>query len=101
MKGMIWAAFVAGTLVVTCPAAINSAAAAPPVKTQNAGTADATDFSGQRYHRRHYRDYGYYRPYHRPYYRPYYYGRPAYYRPYPYHAPAPFTFGIGFGPSWW
>ncbi len=36
-----------------------------------------------------------------PHYQPYYYGRPVYYRPYPYQTPAPFTFGIGFGPSWW
>ena len=101
MKSMIGAAFVAGALVVACPVAINPAAAAPPVKTQTAGTSDATDFSAQRYHRRYYRHYGYYRPYYRPHYRSYYYGRPAYYRPYPYYAPAPFTFGIGFGPSWW
>jgi hypothetical protein len=64
-------------------------------KTQTAGTSDETDFSAQRYHRRYHRHYG------RPYYRPYYYGRPTYYRPYPYYSPAPFTFGIGFGPSWW
>jgi hypothetical protein len=24
----------------------------------------------------------------------------VYYRPYPYASPAPFTFGIGYGPSW-
>jgi hypothetical protein len=101
MKGMIGAAFVAGALVVAGPTVINPAAAAPQVKTQNAGTSDATDFTAHRYHRRYHRHDDHYRPYHRPYYRPYYYERPAYYRPYPYHAPAPFTFGIGFGPSWW
>lgn len=101
MKSLIGAAFVAGALVLAGPAAINPAAAAPQAKTQNAGAADTTDFSAQRYQRRHYRDFGYYRPHHRPYYRSYYYGRPTYYRPYPYHAPAPFTFGIGFGPLWW
>ena len=74
---------------------VNPAAAAPLAKTLTAGTSDATDFSAQRYHRRYHRHYG------RPYYRPYYYGRPTYYRPYPYYSPAPFTFGIGFGPSWW
>ena len=97
MKNLIAAAFAAGALVVAGPEAINPAAAAPPAKTQTAGTSDATDFSARRYHRRYHRHYGHYRPY----YRSYYYGRPAYYRPYPYDTPAPFTFGIGFGPFWW
>ena len=95
MKSLIGAALVAGALVVAGPAAINPAAAAPQAKRKLAGTSDATDFSAHD-HRRYYRHYG-----NRPYYRPYYYGRPVYYRPYPYYAPAPFTFGIGFGPSWW
>ena len=97
MKSLIAAAFVAGALVLAGSAAITSAAAAPQAKTQNAGASDATDFSAHRHHRRYHRHYGHYRPH----YRPYYYGRPVYYRPYPYSAPAPFTFGIGFGPSWW
>ena len=97
MKRLIASAFVAGALVFAGSAAINPAAAAPQAKTQNAGASDATDFSAHRHHRRYHRHYGHYRPH----YRPYYYGRPVYYRPYPYSAPAPFTFGIGFGPSWW
>ena len=99
MRTLIGAAFVAGALVFGGPAAINSAAAAPPVKTQTAATSDATDFSARRYHRRYYRYYGY-RQHYGPYYQPYY-ARPYYYRPYPYYAPAPFAFGFGFGPGWW
>ena len=94
MKHMIGAAVVAGALAFAGPAVVNPAAAAPQIKTQAAGTSDATDFSARRYDRRYYR-YGY-----RPYYRPYYYARPDYYRPYPYYSPAPFVFGFGFGPFW-
>ena len=97
MRSLIGAALVASALAVAGPGAIDSAAAAPQMKAQSAGTSDATDFSAHRYGRRYYRHSGYYRPYHRP----YYYDRPVYYRPYPYYAPAPFTFGIGFGPAWW
>ena len=97
MRSLISAALVAGALAIAGPGAIGSATAAPHAKAQTAGTSDATDFSAQRYNRRYYRHHGYYRPY----YRPYYYARPVYYRPYPYDTPAPFTFGIGFGPSWW
>jgi hypothetical protein len=93
MRSLIGAAVVAGALALAGPAAIKSAAAAPQVKAQIAGTSDATDFSARRYYRRYY---GY-----RPYYRPYYYARPYYYRPYPYYAPAPFVLGFGFGPFWW
>lgn len=101
MKRMIGAAIVGSALAIAGLATIDPAAAAPKGKMQTAGTSDAIDFSAHRYHRRYYRHYGHYRSYNRPYYGPYYYGRPAYYRPYPYSAPAPFTFGIGFGPSWW
>ena len=99
MKTLIDAACVASALVFAGPAAIHSAAAASPqINSQTAGASGATDFSAQRYDRRHY-GYGY-RPYVRPYYRPQYYARPYYYRPYPYYAPAPFPFGFGFGPYW-
>jgi len=101
MKSLIGAAAVAGALVLSCPAAINSAAAATPqMKVTTAGTSDATDISARRYHRRYHHYYAYrpyYRPYYGPYYRPYYYARPYYYRPYRYYAPAPFPFGFGFG----
>ncbi|UPJ50028.1 hypothetical protein IVB30_00875 [Bradyrhizobium sp. 200] len=96
MKSLIGAAFVAGALALAGPTAISPASVAPQAKAQSAGTSDATDFSAHRYIRRYHRHYGYDRPYHRP----YYYSRPVYYRPYPYSTPAPFTFGIGFGPSW-
>jgi len=101
MKTVIGAAFVAGALVFAGPAAINSAAAAPQMKAQTAGSSNATDISARRYHRRYHR-YGYY-PYSYDRYRSYpsYYARPHYYRPYPYYAPAPFPFGLGFGPFWW
>ena len=92
MRTLIGAAVVAGVLAFAGPVAINSAAAAPQVKAQIAGSSDATDISARRYYRRYYRHDGY---------RPYYYARPTYYRPYPYYAPAPFPFGIGFGPFWW
>jgi hypothetical protein len=99
MRTLIGAAVVAGVLAFAGPAAINSAAAAPLIKAQTAGSSDATDISARRYYR-HYHHYGY-RVYDR--YRPYpaYYARPYYYRPYPYYAPAPFVFGFGFGPLWW
>jgi hypothetical protein len=83
--GIVAAALVFGGSVTTCPAA-----AAPRVKMQASGTSGSIDISARRHHRRYARDYAYH-----------YYGRPIYYRPYPYQAPAPFTFGIGFGPSWW
>ena len=95
MKSWIAAAFVAVALVAFGQAAVNPAAAAP--KTQAAGTSDVTNFGAHRHHRRYHRHYGC----HRPHAQPYYYGRPTYYRPYPYQTQAPFTFGIGFGPSWW
>ena len=94
MKSLIGAAFVAGALAVAGPAAISPVAAAPQAKAQSAGTTDATDFSARRHVRRHYRHHGLFSS-------AYYYDRPVYYRPYPYSSPAPFTFGIGFGPSWW
>jgi hypothetical protein len=90
MKGLIGAAVAAGALAFAGPAAVDQAAAAPPMKAQIAGASDATDFSARRHYRRYYR-YGY---------RPYYYARPYYYRPYPYYAPAPFALGFGFGPFW-
>ena len=95
MKGLIRAACLAVVLAVAGPGAIDSAAAAPQAKI--AGTSDAAGFSAHRHVRRHARHHGYYRPG----YRSYYYDRSVYYRPYPYASPAPFTFGIGFGPSWW
>src|SRR5258708_40042187 len=97
MRTLIGAAVVGGVLAFAGRAAINSAAAAPHMKVQTAGSSDATDISARRYYRR-YHHYGYYRSYDR--YRPYpsYYARPHYYRPYPYDAPAPFVFGFGFGP---
>ncbi len=97
MKSLIATVPVAATLVLAGLAAITSASAAPQAKTQSAGTFDATDFSANRHNRRYHRHHGY----HRPQYQPRYYGRPAYYRPYPYQTLAPFTFGIGFGPTWW
>jgi hypothetical protein len=97
MKGPMTTVLVAAALMLSGLAAITAASAAPRAKIQNAGTSDATDFSAHRHHRRYYRHRGHYRPKDLP----YYYGRPSYYRPYPYQTPAPFTFGIGFGPSWW
>jgi hypothetical protein len=97
MKSLMATVLVAATLMLSGLAAITAASAAPRAKTQAGGIFGATDFSAHRHYRRHHRHYGY----HRPHDRPYYYGRPAYYRPYPYQTPAPFTFGIGFGPSWW
>ncbi|KRR02920.1 hypothetical protein CQ12_22700 [Bradyrhizobium jicamae] len=98
MKSLIGTAFVAAALAIAAPAAIDSAAAAPQTKAQRAGVSGATDFSAHRHVRRYNRHYGNHRPH---YHRSYYYARPVYYRPYPYDTPAPFTFGIGFGPSWW
>ena len=94
MRSWIAAAFVAGALVVFGPA-VNPAVAAP--KKQDADATRSTNFSAHRHHRRHHSHDGH----HRRHDQPYYYGRPIYYRPYPYQSPAPFTFGIGFGPSWW
>jgi hypothetical protein len=91
MKSLMATVLVAATLMLSGLAAITAASAAPRAKIQNAGASDATDFSAHRHYRRYYR----------PKAQPYYYGRPSYYRPYPYQTPAPFTFGIGFGPSWW
>jgi hypothetical protein len=95
MKGLIRAACIAVVLAAAGPGTIDRAAATPQAKPQRAGTSDVTDFSARRHIRRH-AHHGYYRPG----YRSYYYDRPVYYRPYPYASPAPFTFGIGFGPSW-
>ena len=95
MKDLIRAACIAVVLAVAGPGAIDNAVAAPQAKSQRAGTSDATDFSAHRHVRRHSPHHGYYRLG----YRSHYYDRPVYYRPYPYASPAPFTFGIGFGPS--
>jgi len=96
MKGLIHAACIAVVLAAAGPVASDRAAAAPRAIPQRAITSDVTDFSARRHISRHTRHHGYYRPG----YRSYYYDRPVYYRPYPYASPAPFTFGIGFGPSW-
>jgi hypothetical protein len=93
MRSWIAAAIVAAALLAFGPVLVDPAAAAP--KRQIDGASHATDFSAHRHHRRYHRHHG------RSNYQPYYYGRPVYYRPYPYQTPAPFTFGIGFGPSWW
>jgi hypothetical protein len=95
MKSPIGAAFILAAFAVAGPTAISPADAAP--KAQHAGTSSAADISAHRHLRHNHRHYGY----HRPHGRSYYYDRPVYYRPYPYAVPAPFTFGIGFGPSWW
>lgn len=97
MKSLIATVPVAATLMLAGLAAITSASAAPQAMTQSAGASETTDFSANRHNRRYNRNHGY----HHPKYQPRYYGRPTYYRPYPYQVPAPFTFGIGFGPSWW
>ena len=97
MKSLIAAAFVAGALVVAGPAAVNPAAAAPLAKTQTAGTSDATDFSAQRHHRRYHRHYGIIARITGPITT----DAPSTIGHIPIHSPAPFTFGIGFGPSWW
>jgi hypothetical protein len=87
---------VAGVLACTGPATTSPAVAAPQAKMQSDRMPYASDTGARRHHRRAVRHYAY-----RPDHQPYYYGRPTYYRPYPYRSPAPFTFGIGFGPSWW
>ena len=97
MKSLIAAAFVAGALVLAGPAAINPAAAAPQAKTQNAGTSDATDFSAHRYHRRHHRHHGIIVRITVPTIT----DAPSTIGHILIISPAPFTFGIGFGPSWW